>query len=81
MVKKPRLEEVSEGQKPEGDDYMKGRLVQGPELKEVMQHIRSNMSFQKAEQATESEDFFSPYMKKEPDSLPFHSSIKKVLDN
>ncbi|KAJ1108025.1 hypothetical protein NDU88_005409 [Pleurodeles waltl] len=61
----------------------KGRYVKGQELelKEVLQYIMNNIEFPGLVAQEESEDIFFQYQRKEPESLPLHSSVKKVIEN
>ncbi|XP_078498023.1 lamina-associated polypeptide 2, isoforms alpha/zeta-like [Lissotriton helveticus] len=64
----------------DSDEEVKGRFVQGADLRCVMQHVRDNLGFPDPVEGGESEDFFANYLKKDPESLPIHTSVRKVLE-
>ncbi|KAJ1185352.1 hypothetical protein NDU88_002145 [Pleurodeles waltl] len=78
--KKPRLDVALANSDTEKDEG-KGRCVQGPEFKKVLQHIRHNIKFPDVVPLDESGDFFSQYHKKNPESLFLHLPIMNGLES
>ena len=79
-AKMPRLDPEDAEADPDDVDR-KGRFVQGADLAALLQHFRENLSLPVSVGPLEEEDFFAQYQRSEPESLPVHKAVRKVLEH